>query len=64
MNECLAKCDGASVDCKGGCPCSPGNSKDPEPDDVLGVPYITPNIYCKSCNLTNTDIQNYSIDIR
>ena len=31
---------------------------------VRGVSYITANIYCKSRNLPNTDIQNYSIDLR
>ena len=29
---------------------------------VLGVPYISANIYCKSRNLPNTDIHYYSID--
>ena len=31
---------------------------------VLGVPYITANIYCKSRNLPNIDIRYYSIDVR
>ena len=31
---------------------------------VLGVPYITANIYCKSRNLPNTDIRIYSLDLR
>ena len=31
---------------------------------VLGVPYISANIYCKSRNLPNTDIHNYSKDLR
>ena len=32
--------------------------------ELLGVPYITVNIYCKSRNLPNTDIHNYSIYLR
>ena len=31
---------------------------------VTGVPYITANIYYKSRNLPNTDIHNYSTDLR
>ena len=31
---------------------------------VQSVPYITANIYCKSRNLPNTDIHNYSTDVR
>ena len=31
---------------------------------VLGVQYISTNIYCKSRNLPNTDKRNYSIDLR
>ena len=31
---------------------------------ILGVPYITAHIYCKSSNLSNTDIRNDSIDLR
>ena len=36
----------------------------PRERQVLGVPYITANLYCKSHNLSNTDIRNYSIDLR
>ena len=32
--------------------------------NILGVPYITANIYCKSRNLPHTDIRIYSIDLR
>ena len=31
---------------------------------LLGDPEVTPNIYCKSRNLPNTDTQNYSTDLR
>ena len=31
---------------------------------VLGDPEVTANIYCKSRNLPNTDMQNYSTDLR
>ena len=31
---------------------------------MLGVPYITANIYCKSRNLPNTDTHNHSTDLR
>ena len=31
---------------------------------LLGVPYITANIYSKARNLPNSDIRNYSIDLR
>ena len=31
---------------------------------ILGVPYISANIHCKSRNFPNTDIQNYSTDLR
>ena len=31
---------------------------------LLGVPYISANICCKSRNLPNTDIHNYSTDLR
>ena len=31
---------------------------------VLGDPEVTANIYCKSRNLTDTDTQNYSTDLR
>ena len=31
---------------------------------LLGVPYITANMYCKSRNLPHTDIRIYSIDLR
>ena len=31
---------------------------------ILGVPYITANIYRKSRNLPNTDKRKYSIDLR
>ena len=30
----------------------------------LVVPYISTNIYCKSRNLPNTDMHNYSTDLR
>ena len=32
--------------------------------EELGVSYISAIIYCKSRNLSNTDIHNYSIDLR
>ena len=32
--------------------------------DILGDPEITQNINCKSRNLSNTDAQNYSKDLR
>ena len=31
---------------------------------IVGDPEVTANIYCKSCNLPNTDTQNYSTDLR
>ena len=31
--------------------------------NILGVSYISANIYCKSRNLPNTDAHNYSIDL-
>ena len=31
---------------------------------VLRISYITTNLYCKSRNLPNTDVCNYSIDLR
>ena len=31
---------------------------------ILGVPYISANINCKSRNLPNTDMRNYSTDLR
>ena len=34
------------------------------PGTVLGVLYISANIYCKSRNLPNKDIHNYSTDLR
>ena len=34
------------------------------PAKLLGDPEVTANIYCKSRNLTNTDTQNYSTDLR
>ena len=30
---------------------------------MLGDPEVTANIYCKSCNLLNTDTRNYSTDL-
>ena len=32
--------------------------------DILGDPEVTGNIYCKSRNLPNTDMQKYSTDLR
>ena len=32
--------------------------------DILGDLEVTANIYCKSRNLLNTDMQNYSTDLR
>ena len=32
--------------------------------NVLGDPEVTANIYCKSHNLPNTEMQNYSTDLR
>ena len=32
--------------------------------DLLSVSFTTANIYCKSCNLSNTDVRNNSIDLR
>ena len=31
---------------------------------VTGVPYISANIHCKSRNLPNTDVHDYSTDLR
>ena len=31
---------------------------------ILGVPYISTNIYCISRNFSNTDLHNYSIYLR
>ena len=31
---------------------------------ILHVSYITANIYCKSRNLPNASVHNYSIDLR
>ena len=30
---------------------------------LLGDPEVTANIYCKSCNLSNADAENYSTDL-
>ena len=32
--------------------------------EILGDPKVTENIYCKTCNLSNTDTQNHSTDLR
>ena len=32
--------------------------------ELLGDPEVTANIYCKSCNLPNTDTQKHSTDLR
>ena len=38
---------------------------DPDPKlSLQSVSYVTTNLYCKSRNLPNTDVRNYSIDLR
>ena len=32
--------------------------------EILRVSLVTANIYCKLRNLPNTDVRNYSIDLR
>ena len=32
--------------------------------NILGDPVVIANIYCKSRNLPNTEMQNYSTDLR
>ena len=38
-------------------------NKDPGSPILQSIFYITSNIYCKSCNLPNTYVRNYSIDL-